>query len=303
VSEGQTPSVTASATEGVTRIGPELFPHPLALTPGAPAALYLRGRPFGPEMRVAVVGARRCSRLGREIAIEIGRGLAAAGVTVVSGAARGIDTAAHEGALGEGGWTVAVLGSGIDVLYPRGNSRLFERILATGTVVSEYGPGERAYPSRFPERNRIIAGMCRAVVLVEGAERSGTLSTTRHALASGISVYAVPGAVTDPRAAVPLAAIRDGATLIRSVKDLLEDLGLEDRRAPVEPAALGPEQLAALEAVDGRALPEAVAARLGCDIPRTVALLMDLEMMGMVRAVGGRYERTRAAEACLPRGV
>lgn len=288
---------------GVTRISRDLFPYPLTELDGAPKSLYLRGRPFGLETRVAVVGTRRPSRLGREVAFEIARGLAAAGVAVVSGAARGIDTAAHEGALAQGGHTIAVLGSGIDVLFPRGNARLFERILATGTVVSEYGPGEKAYPSRFPERNRIIAGMSSAVVLVEGAARSGTLSTMRHALAAGITVYAVPGAVNDPRAEVPLAAIRDGATLIRGVEDLLADLGLEDRRVPPDSPALEPVQVAALDAVEGRVLPEAVARALDTEIPAAVGILMDLEIKGLVRSVGGRFERTRLAETCLRASV
>lgn len=276
------------------------FPHPLGLLDGAPERLFVRGRPFGIEPRVAVVGSRRCSRLGRDLAREIGRGLAAAGVTVVSGAANGIDTAAHEGALEEGGWTVAVLGSGIDVWYPQSNAALFERILSTGTIVSEYPPGERAYPWRFPERNRIIAGMCRGVVLVEGAERSGTLTTTRHALAAGIPVFAVPGSVASPLSAVPLAAIRDGATLIRGVEDLLEDLGLQDRRAVDLGRRLSPEQEAALRMLEHPTVPEAVARELGRDVPSAVGLLMELEMDGLVRAVGGRFERTLAGTACLP---
>src|SRR6266581_362577 len=205
------------------------YPRPLEDLTDPPAALFVRGAPLAEGASlVAVVGARRCSSLGREVAADIGAGLAAAGMTVVSGAAMGIDTAAHEGALRTGGRTVAVLGCGIDVAYPPRNQALLDRIVASGSVVAEYAPGVPAEPFRFPARNRIIAALAEAVVVVEGAGGSGSLITADHALDLGRAVYAVPGPVTSPLAEVPLALIRDGAGMIRGAEDLLMDLGRLD---------------------------------------------------------------------------
>ena len=160
------------------------------------------------------------------MAHDLGRRLAGAGVHVVSGAAHGIDEASHRGALAAPGRTVAVLGAGIDVAYPRSNAALLDRILATGTVVSEYPPGVPAVPRNFPARNRIVAGLARALVVVEGAGKSGSRISVDHALDLGRDVFAVPGPVTSPLAEVPLALIREGATMIRGADDLLDDLGI-----------------------------------------------------------------------------
>ena len=203
------------------------YPEQLLDLHDPPEGLFLRGRPLPAADRiVAVVGARRCSPLGREVARDLGRGLGRAGWSVVSGAARGIDAASHEGALDEGSHTVAVLGSGIDVAYPPASAGLIERIAATGTVVSEYPPGVPARPFRFPARNRIVAGLARAVVVVEGEEGSGSLISAEHALDLGRDVMAVPGAVTNPLAAVPNQLIRDGAALVRGAVDVLAELGV-----------------------------------------------------------------------------
>jgi DNA processing protein len=174
-----------------------------------------------------MVGARNCSPAGAETAKAIARSLSRAGVRVVSGAARGIDKAAHLGALGGAGGTVAVLGCGIDVAYPNDNRTLLAEIASHGAVISEYPPGVPAEPFRFPARNRIVAALSRAVVVVEGADGSGSMITADHALEVGREVFAVPGPVTSPLSAVPLSLIRQGATLIRGPHDLLEDLGLE----------------------------------------------------------------------------
>jgi DNA processing protein len=246
---------------------------------------------------VGVVGSRRCTDVGGELAHDIGRGLALAGVSVVSGAARGIDAASHEGALSAGGHTVAVMACGIDEVYPPGSRSLVARILETGTVVTEYAPGVPAEAFRFPTRNRIVAALGRAVVVVEGAERSGTLSSARHALEVGREVFAVPGSVTTATSFTPNALIRDGATLIRDVSDLLADLGLgfahAQRALPVD---LAVAERAAFDAVIGAVLPERVARDLGVGIPDALGLLMRLEMRGLVRSVGGRFER-RLADA------
>jgi DNA processing protein len=239
------------------------------------------------------------------VASEIGHGLAAAGACVVSGAARGIDSCAHRGALAAGGRTVAVLGSGIDVAYPRQNAALLDRITDAGAVVSEYPPGTRAEPFRFPARNRIVAGLSRAVVVVEGATGSGSMITADHALDIGRDVFAVPGPVSSELSQVPLSLIRQGATMVRGADDLLEDLGMAAPLAGDTPAALT-EAVAAIPALteDERAVlvqlvapatAELLADRTGLELPRVLAALTVLEVRRLVRSSGGRYERPLAS--------
>jgi DNA processing protein len=286
-----------------------------------PAGLFVRGRDLlDPELRLAVVGARNCSPGGREMAGDIGRELAQAGVCLVSGGARGIDAAAHRGALHAGGLTIAVLGCGIDVAYPRQNQALLDRIADSGAVVSEYPPGTPPEPFRFPARNRIVAGLCRGVVVVEGGPGSGSMITADHALDLGREVFAVPGAITSELAAVPLALLRDGAVPIRGPEDLLEDLGLasaidpmatggtgegsEGRRA--SPQAVASEDLRNVShaqrtvwsGLTTASTPDRLGAITGLPLPEVVSALVGLELRGKVRRVGGLYERR---SACLPR--
>jgi len=278
------------------------YPPTLLHLADPPAAVFVRGADLRSMAdRVCVVGARNASPDGCEIAMEIGRGLGGAGVCVVSGAARGIDTCVHRGALAVGGATVAVLGSGIDVAYPRSNAALIDRIVDGGAVVSEYPPGTRAEPFRFPARNRIVAALSRAVVIVEGAAGSGSMITADHAIDLGLEVFALPGPVTSELSHVPLKLIRDGARMIRGADDLLEDLGIA---LPAPDAAPG-EWEAAVAALPGltedqRAVlvhllapstAELLAARAALELPRVMAALTVLEMRRLVRARGGRYER------------
>lgn len=280
------------------------YPSGLQNLADPPAALFVRGRTMSPrDLSVSVVGARGCSALGREVAKEIGKGLARAGVVVVSGAARGIDTAAHEGALtgisGGAGSTLAVLGSGIDVDYPRSSSSILRSIAERGTVLSEYAPGIPAEPFRFPARNRIIAGLARAVVIVEGADGSGSLITAEHALDLGREVFAVAGAVNNPLARAPLSIIRDGATMIRGAEDLLADLGLASDRPAAMLAQLNLVEGAVLRRLEGPTLPDLVARELGCEIGDVMGILLSLEMKGLVRSLGGRFEQTNLAASTL----
>jgi DNA processing protein len=227
------------------------------------------------------------------VAHDLSSGLAGAGVGVVSGGAIGIDAAAHRGALAVGGQTVAVLGSGIDVLYPSTNRDLLKQIAVSGTLVSEYPPGVPAEPHRFPARNRLVAALSRGVVIVEGALRSGTRITAEHAMELGLDVFAVPGPVTSPLAETPLELIREGATLVRGSDDLLADLGIE--RVAVRrgsPATLPQDEARVYGALGMPSLPDAVARAVGCSIADAVAALIRLELRGLVRGVGGRYERT-----------
>jgi len=261
-----------------------------------PVALFVRGaRVDVCERRVAIVGARRCSSLGGEIARDLGRRLGSAGVCVVSGAAYGIDAASHRGALDAGGRTIAVLGSGIDVGYPRSSADLIARIAESGSVVSEYAPGVPAEPHRFPARNRIVVALATALVVVEGTGSSGSRISVDHALDIGRDVFAVPGPVTSPLAEVPLALIRDGATMIRGADDLLHDLGItvareEERSDP--PIELPDHERRVWASLAEPSLPDAVARSALLSLPDAVAALIRLELRGLVRSTGGRYERT-----------
>jgi DNA processing protein len=260
--------------------------------PDPPVALFVRGRPLTEcDPAVSIVGARRCSSLGDEVARGIGRDLAAAGVCVVSGAARGIDRAAHEGALMSDGPTIAVLGCGVDRVS-HSAAGLLERIEASGAVVTEYPPGVPAEPHHFPARNRIVAALGRAVVIVEGAERSGTLITTDHALSIGRDVFAVPGPITNPLSTIPLRLIREGARVIRGAEDLLEDLRIDS----IPPAARGRAALRGderdvFDRIVGAELLESLAQATSLPLARVMAVVTSLELKGLVRSYGGRVER------------
>ena len=210
----------------------------------ASSSAGLRARPARSRHAVAVVGARACSAYGSQVAGELGAGLARAGVVVVSGLARGIDAAAHRGAL-ESGATVAVLGCGIDRDYPRAHRSLAASIEEIGLIVSEYPPGVEPAPWRFPARNRIVAGLCDATVVVEARERSGALITADLALDEGRDVLAVPGEVTSLLSKGTNALLRLGAVPVTCVEDVLAVVGLE--AVPTSPAALDP-RLAAVRA-------------------------------------------------------
>jgi DNA processing protein len=195
-----------------------------------PDRLYLRGA-GDPELlarpAVAIVGARACSPYGAQVARMLGRELAAAGVVVVSGMARGVDGEAHRGALERDGHTIAVLGCGIDRDYPAAHATLARAIAAHSLLVAEYEPGVPPAPFRFPARNRIVAGLCAATIVVEARERSGALITADFALEEGREVFAVPGEITSALSAGTNALLRLGATPLTSADDVLELFGIE----------------------------------------------------------------------------
>jgi len=270
----------------------EFLPVFLELLHDPPVALYVSGRSLaGLADRVAVVGARNCSSLGNEVAMSIGAGLGGVGACVVSGAARGIDAASHRGALQVGGTSIAVLGSGHDLPYPKGSRDLLARIEASGAVVSEYAPGVEAEPFRFPARNRLVAALVRALVVVEGAHGSGSMISVEHALDLGRDVFAVPGPVTSPLAEVPLALIREGATMIRGADDLLDDLGYGERLLVEPPPNLEGDEAAVFGAVGASATADTVAVATGLSMASVITALLSLELKGLVRNAGGRYER------------
>ena len=220
----------------------ECYPLVLREIFDPPLVLYYRGTLLPDARRIGIVGARKFSGYGEAAALEFAEHLAAAGVTVVSGAARGIDTRAHRGAM-RGGRTVAVLGCGVDVAYPPENRRLLTEIAAAGgAVLSEYAPGTQPLPMFFPARNRIISGLAEGVLVVEAARRSGSLITAEMALSEGREVYAIPGSIYSPQSGGCHNLIRAGARLVESPREILEEMHLVTPQRRSARAQLTPEE-------------------------------------------------------------
>jgi len=271
------------------------FPPLLQAIHDPPPGLFLRGEEETDLLArpaVAIVGARACSAYGRQIARSLGRELAAAGLVVVSGLARGVDAEAHRGALEASGTTVAVLGCGIDRDYPAANRELARQVAATGLVVSEYAPGVEPAPWRFPARNRIVAGLCAATVVVEARERSGALITADFALEEGREVFAVPGEITSALSAGSNALLRLGATPLTRAEDVLESFGLA---APESHALeLGPDAAAVLERVrEGATGADELVRATALGAAEVAAVLTELELAGAVIQEEGLYRVLR----------
>ena len=278
--------------------GERSYPRLLAQIPDPPARLWVRGEaPLDVLDRaaVAIVGARACSGYGRTVARLLATECARAGAVVVSGMARGIDGEAHRGALAAAGTTVAVLGCGVDRDYPAVHAELARAIVAAGgLVVSEYEPGVEPAPWRFPARNRVIAGLARATVVVEARERSGALITADFALEDGREVLAVPGEITSSLSSGTNALLRLGATPATSAADVLESLGLERQHAapPAADDPLATKVLAALAAGAGTA--DELSRVTGLGASELAAALALLELAGAVTVDEGVVRSTIA---------
>ncbi len=267
------------------------FPENLRNLPHMPPVLFIRGeiKP-GDRQAVAVIGTRRPSHYGQRVAERLAAELARAGLTVVSGLARGIDTCAHRAALTVGGRTIAVIGSGIDVIYPPENRQLTEQIVASGAVVSEFPPGTGPLAINFPKRNRLISALSRAVIAVEAYEKSGVLSTCSWAWEQERPVFAVPGRIDDERSLGTNRLIQQGARLITGTQEVLESLGMTapaETPRSVEPL---PDEKPVLEAVGTEpAHIDEICAATGMPIPKLMTLLFQLEVKGLVRQLPGKF--------------
>jgi DNA processing protein len=282
------------------------YPTALATIPNPPFILYCRGSLTEKDNRaVGIVGSRHCTAYGRRMAERIAGDLARAGYTVVSGLARGIDGAAHRGALQAGGRTIAVLAGGLSRIYPPEHKELAEQVEAAGALLTEATMQQEPLPTMFPARNRIISGLSQAVVLVEAAEKSGALITAEHAALQGRLVFAVPGPADAESSAGTNALIRDGATLCRGAADVLEELtGLagmgtaaaaaEDPAPAPSPPALDADQLRVWELLaEGPRHMDDLVQGLGWNVSKLAGLLLTLEMKRAVRRLpGNRYERS-----------
>jgi len=270
------------------------FPPLLRAIHDPPPGLFLRGdAPVELLARpaVAIVGARACSAYGSSVARSLGRDLAAAGLVVVSGLARGVDGEAHRGALDAAGATIAVLGCGVDRDYPAKHAELARRIVAGGgLVVSEYAPGVEPAPWRFPARNRIIAGLAAATIVVEARERSGALITADLALEEGRDVFAVPGEITSALSAGANALLRLGAAPLTSSADVLELFGLVAETRPPAPEGTAGTILELL--VDGPLTADELVRASGLATEVVGGVLVELELSGLVATAEGRTRRT-----------
>lgn len=250
-----------------------------------PPVLYYRGTLQPAAERMAMVGSRKFTPYGEGIALEFAERLAAAGLTVVSGAARGIDTASHKGAL-KSGRTVAVLGCGADVAYPSENKRLLQEIAESGgAVISEYAPGTKPLPAFFPARNRIISGLSRGAVIVEAARRSGSLITAEMALAEGRDVYAVPGSIYSASSQGCNRLIQQGAKLVQQPEDILEEYGLSAPPKPKKSRSFTPEERQVWQVLSFEhplSMDEIIESLPDGEIANLAFILLQMEFKGLV---------------------
>jgi DNA processing protein len=282
------------------------YPERLAELAPAPT-LWMRGA-LEPEdvLAIAIVGSRRATPYGLQAAARLAGDLAARGVTIVSGLARGIDAAAHRAALDAGGRTLAVLGCGIDIVYPPEHARLADAIAARGALLTQFPPGTAPLPYHFPARNRTLAALSLGVLVVEAAAKSGSLSTAGFAGDLGREVFAVPGKITAPNSAGVHRLLKDGARLVEDWTDIVQELPITWRRrvrhtrasptvAAVPPANSDEATILGLLTSDEAQHIEQVIARAGMDAARTGAILTTLELGGWARQLGG--QRWIAADA------
>lgn len=286
----------ASAQHHVLVLGDPAFPAPLLQTADAPLLLYVQGDPAVLSYAcIALVGSRQATPQGCENARAFAKALGDSGYCIVSGLAQGIDAAAHEGALASAAGTIAVVGTGLDQVYPPRHRELAARIATHGAVVSEYAPGTPALPEHFPQRNRIIAGLSLGTLVVEAALRSGSLITARLANEAGREVYAIPGSIHAPHARGCHALIKQGAKLVESAQDILEELqgAAVPRQAdlPLEAAPTSDDPLLSAMGTESVTL-DALLARTGWPTAELNARLLELELTGQVsRLPGGLFQR------------
>ncbi|PYV32239.1 MAG: DNA-protecting protein DprA [Acidobacteria bacterium] len=284
----------------------EGYPALLRQIADPPLVLYVRGDARAlTEHSVAVVGTRRPTAYGTSVTLRLAADLAQRGLVITSGMARGIDSASHRGALEANGKTVAVLGSGLDVIYPRENQKLADRIAARGAVISEFPLGTSPAPENFPIRNRIISGLALGVVVVEAAEYSGSLITARLALEQDREVFAVPGNITAAQSFGPNHLIKQGAKLVDHWMDVVEELPAAVRSqllpppeasegergaAPLFEASLTPDQKAVFEALraDESLFVDSILSNVELSYPRVLQALLELEMSGLIRQLPGK---------------
>jgi len=282
---------------GLLSLWQEGYPERLAAIFDPPPLLFLRGALASADrLAVAVVGTRAASYYGRSVCERLAGDLAARGVTIVSGLARGIDAVAHRAALEAGGRTIAVAACGLDVSYPAENKQLAEQVAAQGAIISELPPGTQPDRSHFPARNRIISGLALGVVVVEAGSRSGALITARCALEQGREVFAVPGSVQAPGSAGPHRLIRQGAKLVERAEDILEEVypwgscpRVDEQAAGFNLSGASADEVAVCRTLEAGPLHvDELATRCDLDLGALAQVLLELELKGAIRQLPGR---------------
>jgi DNA processing protein len=291
-------SAIAAMRDSVVTLLDDAYPPLLREIPDPPLAMHYRGDlSLLTTHSIALVGSRRASPYAVNAAAHLTRDLVACGLTIVSGLARGVDSSAHHAALDSGGLTIAVLGTGIDVVYPPSNKRLFERIAERGLIVTELAPGSPPKREHFPVRNRIISGLTLGTVIVEATRQSGSLITARLAAEQNREVFAVPGSIFSAGSEGTHRLVQYGAKLVHEVNDVLNELREDFPRLVREPEAEPDSPLAIVLAAlsrDDAAHIDTVASRLGRTSAAVAESLLQLELGGWIRAMpGGRYLRVK----------
>jgi len=275
----------------------DLYPRILKAIYDPPPILYIKGKLQEKDsLSLSIVGSRSASAYGKDITRRFARSLTQRGFTIVSGLARGIDTAAHKGALKAGGRTLAVLGSGIDVIYPWENNTLAENIAQNGAIISEFPFGTPPEAAHFPSRNRIISGLSLGTVIIEASFRSGSLITARLALEQGREVFAVPGNVDSPWSKGTNRLIKEGAKLIMDPEDIIEEVlpqyerpGRPEDRKPSEPIELTPESQKILDLIEANPVHiDTLIQKSGLPSGQVSSLLLDLELKSLVQQLSGK---------------
>jgi DNA processing protein len=280
------------------------YPEQLRNFDDAPVVIYVKGRICPDDLNsVAVVGSRLMSEYGKKAVRELSGGLAAAGLTIISGMARGIDTAAHEAALNAGGRTIAVLGSGLDIIYPSENRRLFNKITESGAVISEFPFGTGPLKENFPRRNRLISGLSLGVLVVEAAPNSGSLITASYALEQGKEIFAVPGNIGQKNSEGTNRLISSGAKLVLNVSDIIEELAPKiKKQLDLSGSKTGTDITARIEALeineDEKAICTVLASgpqhidqilrQLNIPSSKLSGILLNLELKGIVKQLDGK---------------
>lgn len=279
------------------------YPRRLKMLDAAPPLLFVRGALSDEDFwAVAIVGTRRATAYGRQVADEMARALARRGVTIVSGLARGVDTVAHRAALAAGGRTLAVLGCGVDVIYPPENRALAEEIMAHGALISDYPPGTQPESANFPPRNRIIAGLSQAVIVVEAGASSGALITAEFAAEQGREVFAVPGTIYAPQSRGTNRLIQQGAQPLLSPRDVFDALDMENviwQREARQVVPADPLEARILDVLQNESLHiDEISRRMDVSVSQISAALTVMELKGLIKQVGSmRYVAVHEEQA------
>lgn len=284
------PELAVLSKIGARVITFEDYPTNLKSLPDAPPILYIIGEiTIQDELSIGIIGTRHATHYGRTVAEKLASEFALSGITIISGLARGIDSYAHQGALNKGGRTIAVLGCGIDIVYPPENRELMNKICEHGACISEFPIGTQPWKGNFPTRNRLISGLSKAVVVIEASERSGIFSTVQWALEQGREVFAVPGNITSETSKGVNRLIADGAQIITSAQDVMEYMGIKPVRVEKEEPKLSADETKIWECLCYEPVHvDKLAETLKLPVSKLLGFLLNMELQGIVKQLPGR---------------